>query len=422
MGRGAAMFKSTAKKFEDDFSIHQHHAAGIEIIVPDPALSHEANLIAQLRHEANQEKDAFGWHAFQALSISSVALGSILYFMFSREGFASVGLAALPILVFALVTCRLGDSCYSSANRHYGYELFLYRVRTSGGHDEGRWHQEYRSIEWEAAMRAWRVVQASLYEAIYRPGNYLTIDRLKSQFDMSKKAFWFCQSSLSKQNGAKFHAGSYLSRMHAMLLLVAVASVAILWATVLAVIFRPFGLTEKTPAGATMLHQMGLPVPSTASLNVAVLVLCLAVAIAATIVFYVRFKAENAKRLIMEDGILSIHASSIVWQAVVVAHFSTLARARESGLTSWKLSELLRKAKSKHRREWNQWKRGAMKFETLLAKFPEPERGPRDPGAGVSGYTFWLAEEAASLARCAADVPGWIGVGEDELRRRGTIV
>ncbi|HEY0107571.1 MAG TPA: hypothetical protein VGB91_15930 [Rhizomicrobium sp.] len=427
---------STRRSFDDPTPGPQVRAAQDDDDANDDGeecgADRETRLIAQLRKEANREKDDFAWHTFQALSISSIALGGIFYFMFTPGGFPAVGLGAVLILAFVLVTCRLGDSCYTSANRHYGYELFLYRVRNMPDGKDGRWRQSNRTIEWEAAMRAWRVVQASLFEAIYLPGNYLWFDRRKSAFrrwprPFTKRAnpFWFCQSSLSRDSGAKFHAGNYLSRMHAMLLLVALASVSILYAAAMAVPFRPILLdTGQGPLTglAAQFSPDGADRAATADcLNRVLFLLCILACGAATYVLAVRFVAERAKRRIMEDELLSIHACSIVWQAVVVAHFAAVRRAAACGLSSRKLVELARKARCRHRAEWKDWSKGDAPFEDVLAQFSPEEKGARDGGSGIVGYTFWLAEEAASLARCAIDVPGWIGVGEAELRRRGIV-
>ena len=412
------------RKLDDDSVLNKLHAAPVDPAMPLFLLSPEERLIAQLRHEANQEKDAFGWHAFQALSISAVALGGVLYFMFANS-IPAVGLGALPILAFVLVTCRLGDSCYSSANRHYGYELFLYRVRPESGNGGARWKSEYRAIEWEAAMRAWRVVQATLYEAIYFPGTFLTIDVPKPPFHDCDTPFWFRQSSLSRQSHATFHAGTYLRSMHTILLLAGLAAVVILWIAAVGILIRP-ALDVDNVADAT--RRLGVCVANQVSdceylgraFNDLISGVMFLVALLASVILRIRQRAEKAKRSIMEDGLLSIHSSSVVWQAVVLAHFSAAQRAHACGLTSWKLVELARHARKKQPQLWKKW-RGGMPFEELLEAIPDREKGARDQGAGITGYTFWLSEEAASLARCAAAVPGWIGVGEKGLRERDLV-
>lgn len=363
----------------------------------------EFTLIEQLRLEANSEKDIFGWHAFQALSISSVALGGILYLMFAKDGGAPVvGLAAGAILVFALMTCQLGDSAYSSANRHYGYELFLYRVRTIDPDAAGRWRAEYRDIEWEAAMRAWRVVQTTLFETVYRPGRYFRRDKLRRDLDPARRPLWFSQASLSRASNARPYAGSYLARMHLMLLLVAGAADMLLLITV--------------PALA--MH----PLPILKDFNDVIVLAAGAAFIFGTIALVARWRAERARRSIMEDGLLSIHSCAIVWQAVVLAHFCALKRARECGMTSWNLVETASKARAKQHKSWKLWRSGHMRFEQLVElTHGRCSSESKVDGAGLTGYTFWLAEEAASLARCACDVPGWIGLGEETLRARGIV-
>ncbi len=49
---------------------------------PDALTPQEDKLLDQLRREADSEKDVFGWHAFQTLSLCSIALGGPLSLMF----------------------------------------------------------------------------------------------------------------------------------------------------------------------------------------------------------------------------------------------------------------------------------------------------------------------------------------------------
>lgn len=436
---------------------------GSSFVEMSQLLPEEAELVKQLRAEANDEKEEFGNHAFQALGIASVALGGIVYLMFYNSNDLAVALASVPILAFALMTCQLGDSCYSTANRHYGYELYLYRIRTIYPSAQGRWDPRYRQIEWEAAMRAWRVVQATLFEAIYIPGRNLSSDRFRRGFNPDERPLWFCQESLGKESGASWHAGAYLRRMHRMLLLVATASVIILYVAAFALFLKSSPLSSDStnaagksstvvfavnypevvvslPAGLPdlSLHwpRLGVwpesqlcPLPEgktpgkdalcfvdAAHLDGVLSEMYLAFAAIATFVLIARARAENARRKIMEDGLLSIHASAIVWQAVVVAHFNALRRARECGKTSWELVEIAQtiRRSRKFRTEYENWRNGSLKFEQLIPLVNVPgSRGGEKDGAGQIGYTFWLSEEASSLARRAIDVPGWVGMGED---------
>jgi hypothetical protein len=363
----------------------------------------EADLIARMRAETNGYKESFTQQAFQALSISSIALGGILYLMFFRQIDPPVyiGLAAAPILAFSLAVCRLGGYAYSSANRHFGYELFLYRVRTIPARLSGRWRDDYRTIEWEAAMRAWRIVQATLYERIYCPGRYYILpDTYRAGFNPQKKPIWFSQSSLfasrnSDRNEAKWHAGSYLGRMQWMLFIAAGAAEIIL---------------AITPIGMSVVK----------SHHHKVLEISAAIAIFGAAVVYLRIGAERARRKILEDGLLSIHSCAIVWQAVVVAHFNALERSRTTGLSSWTLAKLSKDARRKYSREWKLWRDGRLDFEEIVKLAGADLSKDREiDGAGLTGYTFWLGEEAVSLARYAHDVPAWIGLGPQKLRATG---
>ncbi len=359
-----------------------------------------STLAGQLRSEANNYKDSFTWQAFQALSISSVTLGGIVYLMFNSSIY--FGLTAPAILILALGTCRLGAHSYSSANRHYGYELFLYRIRTIPVKSYGRWRNEYADIEWEAAMRAWRVVQASLYEAVYKPAKgLLTADPYRVGFDPARRPLWFSQASLfGVTKGVKWYAGSYLDRVQFMLFRVADFALVIVAITAVAPI-----LNEK-------LRLVG----ASPEFNYALQFVVWVILFLAFILVRARVQVEQGRRKMLEDGLLSIHSCAIVWQAVVLAHFTALTRARQCKISSWDLANLTKTAKRKWPKEWQQWQDGLISFEKIidLAKQSIQFHITED-GAGLAGYTFWLGQEAASLARCADDVPGWVGVGEDTL-------
>lgn len=374
-----------------------------------PLTEQEIALVARLRAEANTTKELFSKQAFQALGISSVALGGLLYLLFydpSGKGIVThgpetvlVGLAAMPILAFLLTTCRLGTFAFGSANRHFGYELFLYRVRTIPLEKMGRWREEYRSIEWEAAMRAWRVVEPTLYRRIYKIGGrwfrYITAHRYRRDFDPKRNPQWFSQASLfakysDSRLNANWHAGDFLSRVQRMLFLAAAAAEAIL----MVAIGREVGNKSE----------------------VVLLGVCVAAMLLGFFFLVSRWRAERARRQIMEDGLASIHSCSILWQAAVLAHFQAARRAHDCGVSSWVLEKLSRDARRKYKKEWRLWQEGKLRFEEIvkLARAELPETRATDD-AGLVGYTFWLGEEATSLARHAHDVPAWLSRDHEDL-------
>ena len=169
------------------------------------------DLVPSLRAEANTLKECFTKYSVQAVSFSGVILAIVIRSMFTepRAGFGS-----LAILVIVFATTRLGTYKYAAANRHFGYELHLYRTRRAEpqpGVDVfgNRWKDEMRYVGWEEAMRAWRVVQATLFETIYNPLPLLPTLRRKTF--KANGEWWFCQQSMIRRHASvRYYPGSYL--------------------------------------------------------------------------------------------------------------------------------------------------------------------------------------------------------------------
>jgi hypothetical protein len=351
-------------------------------------------MIKHLREEANAHKTAFAQQAFQALSIASVALGGVLYLMLQPNGFPIAALAAIPIMGFVLTTCRFGAYAYNSAHRIFGYELYLYRMMERL--PRNRRDEELRRIDWEEAMGAWRVVQASLYQAVYSIGWYLWPDLPKKDIRSAQRSLWFSRSSLhGKDSDAVFYAGSHLKRTQGMLFIVAfVCSAVLMSPLIVAWLWMHAGLKGEPV----------LLVP----FNSWILGLGFAVAMGGIAFPVARFFVERERRAIMEDGLLSISACAIVWEAVVLAHFVALKRAKECAIPDRQLQALARRASWRHRRIWKQWKAGATAFEDIVALQHDKRETDSEGGIVPCGYEFFLGDEARDLASSAKDVPAWI--------------
>ena len=120
-------------------------------------------IIKQLRDEAYAVRDCFTRYSFSALSVAVLGLGVIAKFALT-EPYLGV-LSVLPVLLL-LAVASMGTHKYATSNRLLGYELHLHRTRHYIG--TRKWQPHMQAIGWEEAMRAWRIVQATLFEHIYR--------------------------------------------------------------------------------------------------------------------------------------------------------------------------------------------------------------------------------------------------------------
>lgn len=127
-------------------------------------------LIVQLRKEASDVKACFNNFSFQALAFSS----TVLAIMFGTlKNYETSVLAAIPAIVLLMIVCRIGIFKYSTANRHYGYELHLGRLYrffeiNSNKTKNDILFSKISLFSWEEALHSWRVVQTAIFRKIYK--------------------------------------------------------------------------------------------------------------------------------------------------------------------------------------------------------------------------------------------------------------
>jgi hypothetical protein len=265
--------------------------------MPGPLSSEELHLVEQLRKEALDVKECFTRFSFQGLAFSAAALGIIFSSIWAQP---LTGFASIFVIVTLLAIARIGVYKFSTSNRQLGYELHLYRTEGSKDCPPYGWQRHMRSIGWEEAMRAWRVVQATVYEHVYQNYDSYTYPLTMRPNHKAEPYIWFQQSS-SIVAGASYHPGTYLKYMlNILYMAVVIALVTIL------IMFIEFAYGDE---------------PELASISLLLLIF-------ATGVFLISAGNLNARRRILEDGLLSIHSCAIMWQAVVVAHYRALACAQ----------------------------------------------------------------------------------------------
>ena len=131
-----------------------------------------ARTLNYLREEAYQVRDCFTRYSLQILAVTGAILVAITRF---QELVPLVGFMALfPILLLFHVLI-MGVHKYGTSNRLLGYELHLQRTAHYSKRD--RCHKLFKTVGWEEAMRAWRIIQPSLWNRIYEP-SIPTNDRL----------------------------------------------------------------------------------------------------------------------------------------------------------------------------------------------------------------------------------------------------
>jgi hypothetical protein len=257
-------------------------------------------VLPRLRTEAEAVKQCFATFCFQAVAFSAALLTAIAAYGSEHP---EVNLVSALIAVLALAVCRIGTYKYATANRNYGFELFVDRLTRMRPETARRYTEASLSIGWEEALRAWRIVQASIFEKLYwhRFGspNFPTRDNCTAR--KRDTGAWWDVASLVKKN-ATYHPGSYLKSMHTLLALFVVAS----WLPLL------FLCADAVRISTHPFHPFLWPLVG----GVALFILgCLR-----------EFIWLRQRRTVLERGLLSIHSCSIVWEVVTVAHLRAVAK------------------------------------------------------------------------------------------------
>lgn len=282
----------------------------------------ERELVSRLRAEATEVKECFTRYSFQAFALAAAAMGIVipLQVTYPVVGFASVG-AVILLLTIADIGCYK----LATVNRILGYELHLERTRWLVDSTGDGWKRYMRTIGWEEAMRAWRIVQATAREELYGPAQHpeapamfwrWSVERLRQPYSESSR-LWFEPETLLP-DGSVYKAGGYLRSV----LNILHAIVAMFVATLIVMLFQLLG-------------------QATAPLLIAAIVCTTTTAV----VVAIRWRQITARCEQLESGVLSIHTCAVMWQAAVVAHYRAL-RHLEGGTYDGYTCELGRQARS----------------------------------------------------------------------------
>jgi len=284
----------------------------------------EDELIQALRKEAYDVKQCFTQYSFQGISLVLATLSLSVQF---NEKPLLAGLIGIPLTLVLILIAQIGTHKMHTANRLNGYELHIQRIRRYCMSGAPGWRNRMRDIGWEEALRAWRIVQPTVFEYLYVYGNlrhrprasggrpflrrirefflFWTVDRLRKSYMNSRgekifppKDKWF-ETRSHLEAGMSYFAGGYLRTILSLVNFAALICVAI----VLMTIYRMF-----THVGSTCESK--------------------AVAIVISIVIYGIFGnlfKSRSRRILLEEGFLSINSCAVMWQITVHLHFVTLA-------------------------------------------------------------------------------------------------
>lgn len=304
----------------------------------------EEKLWQQLRDEANAVKDCFTTFSFQAVAFSAIVLSAVASYQPTQP---LVGLAGVLVVAVLLTVSRIGGYKYSTANRHFAFQLYH---ETFGRDSE---------IGWEEALQAWRVVAAAIFDSLYitpsdrkrsvllnvliwtgwsreqlEPKVQKALEDRSLSRDERAKRFWF--DAAAQVEPQVWHPGRYLQQMQAVLHFIS-------WLAVLPLVLMTLQLAA--PLDRSMRVIVRDPAVLAALFSV--------VATAGFVV--VRTRQLRARRRILEGGMLSIPASAVVWHAAVTAHGRARAMSKSNpALYLRHLADLAKKASAEPQNIW-QW-------------------------------------------------------------------
>ena len=263
-------------------------------------------MISDLRKEAEAVKKCFTDFSFQALLFASAVLGVAI--ANAEDPLIGLSTGVVPLVMIAVA--RIGVHKYATANRLHGFELCMERLSRLPQSPAATMTDACPSVGWEEAMAAWRVVQASIFEALYESGGW----RPNRPTDRNRcaaphQAWWSVRRSAGSQLGpagavpVAYHAGSYLSAVLGLLWLAAGAS--LLWfATSCLRLWLDSGTSRWWAAAVSTLG------------------------VVLTYAVFISVRFVNCRRTLLEAELLSIQGCSITWELVLAAN----ERARaESG-------------------------------------------------------------------------------------------
>jgi hypothetical protein len=315
-----------------------------------------SEIIKGRHEEASEVKHCFTDFAFKGLLISAAFFGAIIKFYPTVEActpYILMWLFCGAVILVMMRIVEIGIHKYSTANRNYGYVLHLARTYDYEKHTSAETEKKNRGVGWEAAMFAWRVLQPILSDEIYKQSTRLErsffafgpIERKKYRHQSYR---WWNTNALMNykesgnqltEKGFSFHPGSYLQKAQRLIhVLCGVIFVIFAFSYIKetqCMYNATSSMAEKLASLSgfeTVLQWTKTNLPDLRStpekiitmqnwkflLSYFLLLICL---------FFLLLREamrQRARRIILEEGLLSIQSCAVVWRLVIFSHLKAL--------------------------------------------------------------------------------------------------
>jgi hypothetical protein len=309
----------------------------LDEIDPETPDNERGPLIRYLRQEAYAVRDCFTKYSVQTTIAAGGALIAIAKF---QADFPCVGLLAVFPILLVFHVASMGIHKYGTSNRLLGYELHLHR--TSHDIDRDPCHEMMKTVGWEEAMRAWRVIETNVWSGIYWPIDGVTrkLCPIRIKPDVFKQieediardtnkdssdpldppvssGFWFDQSEAFRREHVRYNAGGYLRTISAIFAFTILACLALSCIAVLQLWMIYINFHHQAP---TMSNIM----PSDRKMLFAINVIATVYVLLTAALSLARWMNIRSRIAILETGLSSIHSSGILWEAIILAHLLSL--------------------------------------------------------------------------------------------------
>lgn len=275
----------------------------------------EIQFIESIRNEAEEVKDCYTKFSYQSWLFTVASLGIIFRLQLDQPLVGS--LAVLPIILLLSVG-RIGIHKYTTANRLYGFELYMNRRKRIEATENSK-IKDHKSVGWEEAYYAWRITQATIYKCVYVVGkqenSYLPAWGDKVNY----RSGAFNNAALLRRRWSTrvtMYPGSYLKlNFFVMYVFCAMCLGPIFF---MAFQFLAIG-NSKTNGGEFF-----------TGFDTFFGIISLVLAMTSLTIVLFRQRKLDARRKVLETGLLSINSCAFLWNIVIHAHFRALNQLRDS--------------------------------------------------------------------------------------------
>ena len=263
-----------------------------------------------LRTEAEAVKDCFTKFSFQTWVIAATAIGLILEL---QESSSFITYASIPVIVLVMHVHRIGIYKYTTANRLYGYELYISRRKRLQKNANG-WEYYMARIGWEEASYAWRIIQPTIYSTFYKADERPHFSKKEELNEDIKSRDGGKNTIVSHKfnDDIVFYPGSYLKKSfiigYLLCLALSLTFIPPLYYSIFSLIFLSPSTLEEFALLISFWECLGYFLGLVAAVTITL----------------GRNRRINSKRELVESGIHSINSCAQVWHIVVLAHYRAL--------------------------------------------------------------------------------------------------